>query len=79
MGITWICSKCKKYQGDGPFYMTSGLVCDDCKKENLKWVKPWTVFMVIVSAVIIRVVVVTAISFRMKNYLSLLSGNTKDC
>jgi hypothetical protein len=35
--ITWICSKCHKYQGDGPFYMTSGILCDECeKKENLK-------------------------------------------
>lgn len=30
--ITWICSSCGKYQGDGPFYMTSGLLCDRCKK-----------------------------------------------
>lgn len=34
MSITWICSKCGKYQGNGPFYMTSGLVCDKCEGKE---------------------------------------------
>lgn len=34
--MSWLCSKCGKYQGSGPFYMTSGLLCDKCEKEEKK-------------------------------------------